>query len=113
MVQLVEDALAGVRNARVLSKQQDTMFHDLVKCIHTFSGRLEVDVPAFSLDRNHDVAAYLAFFDRAFCNLEEALPGLDDVVKKEFHDLLGVAIECIFANLAALEPYFNFGTVTE
>ena len=97
----------------MLNKQRAKMFHDLVKRIRAFAKCLEVELRMFSLDGNHDATAYLAFFDRVFCNLEEALTCLDDVVEKECHDLLAVATERIFANLVSFKPHFYLGTLTE
>ena len=97
----------------MLSRQRDKMFHGLVTRIRAFSARLGVDMPSFSLNQNQDIAAYLAFFDSALCNLEEAGTSLDDFVEEESHELLAVAVKRTFSNLAALHPHFDFTTVTE
>ena len=113
MTQLVEEVQQNARTTRVLSRQRDKMFHGLVTRIQAFSTRLGVDAPAFSLDLNQDVAAYLAFFDMALVNLEEAAASLDTVVEEESHELLAVAVGRIFSNLSLIEPHFDFHTMTE
>ena len=88
------------------------MFRSLVARAWAVADRLGAKAPALSIERNADAATYLGFFERLLTSLEEVVTSLDDLVDKESRELLGVAVGRVFANLACLQPSFDFSTVT-
>ena len=103
VVKCVEAARENAQAAQVLVA--------LVARAHKVAGRLGIEPHALPTEGNSDVATYLSFFGKLVTGLQRVMTSVDDLVDDGSHELLGLAVGRIFANLAYLQPVLDFATV--
>ena len=61
---------------------------------------------------NHDVATYLAFFTELLQRLEGAEAEFEGLIDEASHNLLEVAVQCLFSNLRRYYPTVDLKVIT-